>query len=168
MKRQRKITSPSDFLYDDQGSAWNVGAAPLFLDHPMRHGDSMLIGLRCAVEGFEGRFIAMLDTGSEYFILGGEPASRVLKSLGEKAQEVGRLSCRWGRPFAWSANLEVVLLNDHPNGRDVAFNTSALLVPDVVPFEAVLGVRGCLEHLRLALDLGMRPGESRAYFAPNW
>lgn len=120
------------------------------------------------VEGFEGRFIAMLDTGAERFILGGDPAAQVLESLGGDAQEIGRLSCRWGRPFTWRVDLEVTLLNDHPDGRHVPFSASALLVPEVVSFEAVLGVRGCLEHLRLALDLGARHGDARAYFAPNW
>jgi hypothetical protein len=112
------------------------------------NGGRLIVAARCRLGTLET--VALLDTGAEWSIFGGELA----EDLEQAAEDEGRdvvMHTRLGRVGSRLYRLGVVLLAD--DGEDLHTSASVLLSRG---WEGppVLGYRGFLERIRFAIDPG--------------
>lgn len=140
-------------------SRWSSGAALFHVDEPMgKH--SACVAVSCRVEHL-GVHRAMVDTGAQWSVIGGELAqaleSAALETVGTMAMTT-RLGTINGELCAVSITLVA------QEGDDLAIEATALVAPDWTGPPVVLGHRGLLEKVRFALDPGVTQGDQWLYF----
>lgn len=154
----------SRFLLDSAGERWNTGSAELLLQHPFGL-HTLQTAVWCRADSAETPVLALLDTGSAHTIIGEDLADELLDAYGGSVRDVGNLVCRFGSLKLWALTMTLTLINDSTHGYDMNLEVEARLAPDL-PLPLVVGVDGVLDHVRMALDPGVRPGEARWYFGP--
>jgi hypothetical protein len=119
------------------------------------------IGVKCRIGNLEVTDLALLDTGAEWSVIGGDTANILEDELGVPTESF-TMSTRLGRISGSLYRINISLLaEDH--GYDLIVESS-VFVSEKWDGPIVLGYRGFLERIRFALDPGVIPGEQRFYF----
>lgn len=153
-------------LYSLPGKTpWNCGRQPLILDHPFYNtsgGPSDVpIAVECQVANGP-RIFAFLDTGCGLAVIGGELAELLKDEFG--SLETESLATRFGSFEGEKARIPIVLIAHE--GNDIQIEATVLLAPSW-PWGPVLGLRNCLDAVRLAIEPPRRrPGDGWLYFGP--
>jgi hypothetical protein len=137
---------------------WSTGSAKAHLDEA--HPSGILpLAVWCQFGQLPPE-LAMLDTGSEYSVIGSEQIELLGHALGEPL-EPRTLSSRRGR-FKGALHRLTVHLIAH-QGKGLTIDTTVGAYPGWTG-PSVLGFRGFLEHFRLALEPGDRDTPTRIHF----
>jgi hypothetical protein len=119
------------------------------------------IGVKCRIGNLEVTDLALLDTGAEWSVIGGDTANILEDELGVPTESF-TMSTRLGRISGSLYRINISLLaEDH--GYDLIVESS-VFVSEKWDGPIVLGYRGFLERIRFAIDPGVIPGEQRFYF----
>lgn len=120
----------------------------------------MLVGVRCRFGSLAADDVALLDTGGEWSVLSADVAELAGVDLPSPASPIS-LHSRYGRHAGTLHRMPVLLVAD--GGSDLVLDATVLVVPDW-PGPPVLGVRGFLERVRIALDPGGAADDPWFYF----
>lgn len=144
------------------GLIWeHGGAGVLQRDHIDLSGIRISVGVNCRFSPETLRTVALLDTGSEWSVLG-EPLASDLDD-GVPLGSVP-MSTRLGRFIGRIHRVPVTLLSEL--GTDVTIAATVLLTPDW-PGPPILGFTGCLERVRFALVPSATGQHTWVHFAPT-
>lgn len=144
MLYRRSVSSaPASFV------PWSVGASTLILRGPDDSHEVPLLGVRCRLGGAHTT-LALLDTGAEWSVIGGDTAA-ILKSSVEDLGLPMQISTRRGHFAGTMCHLDVELLAEPARGDSLCIHATALLLPEW-DGPAILGYRGLLERTRFAID----------------
>jgi hypothetical protein len=141
------------------GSVFSTGAC-WYRDHLIAGNTSTpRIVIRISIEGFQTQ--AVVDTGGVYLVC--DPGIGDLLDLRPPASlGSGALIIRGSRYEGWLQRMTVEVLADRGESLplDVTAFVPRLAAGQVWSFPSFLGLQGCLEFLRFAVD----PGENAFYF----
>lgn len=129
---------------------WSTGAALLWIT-PEDQPWEMPVAVRCRLGG-QKEILALLDTGAMWSVLD-DGTAKVLGGHLEDLNIPVPMATRFGKYEGSLHRLDIELLADPGAGNDLAIEATVLVLP-AWPGPVVLGVRGLLERVRLALDLG--------------
>jgi hypothetical protein len=119
--------------------------------------DRLFVAVTCLVADYPDPLRALLDTGSEWCLL----PSRVSRAVGYDLTPddvVPPLLTRFGRIFGQLERIPIQFVAEE--GIALQIDATCFLSPDW-PGPMVIGWKGGLERIRIALD----PGEEAFYFA---
>jgi hypothetical protein len=136
---------------------WCIGAARFDVGINT-NGARLIVAARCRLGTLETE--AMLDTGAEWSIFGGELAEALERDADDERLPIP-MDTRLGRVDSRLYRLDIALLADE--GEDLRISASVLLAPS---WEGppVLGYRGFLERIRFGLDPGHGNAEEQWFF----
>jgi hypothetical protein len=140
---------------------WSSGYASFLVGHKFDFWH-LPVAVRCQIGDFPSTFFALLDTGAEWSVLGGELAILLVDQLGLPTESFS-MSTRLGRISGALHRIPIRLLAELNCGYDLTIESS-IFVSQEWTGPLVLGYRGFLERLRFALDPGIVHGEQRLYF----
>jgi hypothetical protein len=138
---------------------WCVGAARLGIQVRVR-GSKLLVAAHCRFGQPGLATLALLDTGAEWSVLGGDLAEALEPEAEDEHLDV-EISTRLGSVRGRLHRLAVTLVAEE--GEDLCVSASVLLAP-TWPGPPVLGYRGFLERIRLGLDPGDGPSDPWLFF----
>lgn len=120
----------------------------------------MTLAVSCGVGGI--KHVAFVDTGATWSIVGGDLVQEFSDFLAPTGDSI-TLNSRHGSSTGEIHNLRLTLWGQNTSDFDIS--VKALVLPEWPGPPLVLGLRGCLEHFKWALDPGMNAGEQpRFYF----
>lgn len=146
-------------LYTAPGSAWSTGGAQFAIEREST-STPLIVAARCRLGSKKNVEWALLDTGAQWSVIGGEVAS----SLEGEYCEIGpalTMTTRWGRFTGELRQLEITLEADEGDSLQVL--ATVLVLPEW-PGPVVLGYRGFLERIRLGLDPGSSSDDQWMFF----
>jgi predicted aspartyl protease len=144
--------------YDD----WSTGSAEFYIeakDQRRITQNKIVVGVQCRIHDFDETDIALLDTGAQWSVIGGEVAQE-FENYPIEVNDI-TIMTRYGNIRGNLVSATITLLAD--TGSDLSME-STIFVSEEWPGPIVLGFRGFLEKLRIALDPGVRNGEQLFYF----
>jgi hypothetical protein len=118
----------------------------------------------CRYGSLESQETALLDTGSEWSVVGGDFAE-VLQETGDLGQPVEpiKIHTRFGSLEGSLFRCPVRLLADDLGGTDLQVDATVAVLPEWKG-PNVLGYRGFLERIRIAIDPGAQGDEEIIFF----
>lgn len=128
---------------------WITGAAR-FSAGPELNGCRLVLAARCRLGGLGPEMQALLDTGAQWSMVGGELAHVLEAEADDEALEI-TLSTRLGAVAGRLHRLSITLVADE--GADLLVSSSVLLAP-LWSGPPILGYSGFLERIRFGLDPG--------------
>jgi hypothetical protein len=136
---------------DGPAAAWSGGSAQYWIE---RETDNrvLIVAARCRLGGLEVDDLALIDTAAHWSVIGGELADLVLDNAHDAHPDVISMSTRHGRIQGRLHRLAITLVAD--DGNDLVVSGTVLIAPEW-PGPPVLGYRGFLERIRIALDPGV-------------
>jgi hypothetical protein len=140
---------------------WSSGCSLYFVSSKVGQW-RLPIAVKCRVGNLEETDLALLDTGAEWSVIGGETA-KILEDELASPTESFTMSTRIGRIFGSLYRTNISLLAEENRGYDLTVESS-VFVSKEWEGPIVLGYRGFLERIRFALDPGVVPGEQMFYF----
>jgi hypothetical protein len=141
------------------GGLWSRSGAKYSVEEPSTKG-LLVVAVRCRFGDAVDTYKALLDTGAQYSVIGGDTAEVV----GDQATPVHApmtMSTRLGKITGQLHRLDVTLVAD--DGQDLRVESTVLLCPEWGG-PIVLGYLGLLDRLRIALDPGVTGGNEWFYF----
>lgn len=140
----------------------------------------LTVAVRCRIGNIPGELFALLDTGAQWSIIGGEVAEALQGDEPETgahpsfpsgrrkrrqaiADEIN-ISTRLGEFRGRLHRVQVTLVAD--SGMDLLVESSVVLVPSWSG-PLILGYGGFLEHFRIAMDPGCDARVSRLFFGSD-
>ena len=126
----------------------------------MQSAHTLVVAARCRLAGVNNVELALLDTGAQWTLIGGELVDLVEPFASSMRWSI-TYSTRLGNVEAHCYRLDIELVADE--GDDLLVNATVLLAKDWKGPPIVLGYRGLLERVRLALDPGV--GEDDQWLA---
>jgi hypothetical protein len=145
---------------------WSCGSAR-FEESLDVDGHTLIVAVSCRFSGLSGEVQALLDTGAQWSILGGEMARALLEGGREAHEEASgdvSISTRYGLLTGRLHLIEVTLLADQ--GDALLVQSTVLLLPNW-PGPPVLGYGGFLERIRIGLDPGDLLNGPRLFFGSD-
>lgn len=140
---------------------WSNGSAELFLDERRETG-VMPVAVRCQF-GSQPAELAMLDTGAHWSLIGADLVELLGDELGEELEPI-TISSRLGTYRGTLHRLPIRLVAEW--GTDLIIEgTCAALKTWNGP--SILGFKGFLERLRIALEPGDANTAARIHFGYN-
>jgi hypothetical protein len=140
---------------------WSSGCSLFFVNR--KQGSLRLhVAVECRFGTREETDLALLDTGAEWSVIGGETAKIFEDELGSPIERF-TMSTRLGRIDGSLHRINISLLAEENSGNDLTVDSS-VFVSKEWSGPIVLGYRGFLERIRFALDPGIVPGEQMFYF----
>lgn len=129
---------------------WCCGWAPYLVER--EQGKSVLVvGAHCRVVGVGGTEVALLDTGAQWSLIGGDLAE-LTKPVAEDLGYTLSMSTRFGTYQGRFYRVDVELIAE--TGNNLRVSATAMLMPDWPGPALVLGYRGLLERVRFGFDPG--------------
>ncbi len=119
------------------------------------------MAVRCKLPGVPGIEMALLDTGAQWSMIGGELARILLGSIEITNDKPPAMQTRKGRMQGKMGRLTITLVAEE--GRHLDVDATVMLSEDW-PGPVVLGYRGLLERARLALDPGIGSADRWLFF----
>lgn len=116
-------------------------------------GQPLVLAVRCRVDGVAGQMDALLDTGAQWSIFGGDIADLLFGRADDEEREI-TLTSRLGPVRGRLHRVTVSLIADE--GSDLVVSSSVLLASEWRG-PPVLGYSGFLERFRVAIDPGDAP-----------
>ena len=138
---------------------WNEGKASYFLDDIK---GKPMVNVRCKLANSISFELALLDTGAEWTVLALETVEDFLDVM-DGPLESKNISTRFGLKEGHFYRMPITLLADENMGNNVEVNSTVLIVNDW-PGPSILGYRGFMERLRIALDPGVYANDAMFYF----
>ncbi|MDQ1350605.1 MAG: hypothetical protein QG657_907 [Acidobacteriota bacterium] len=120
------------------------------------------IAVKCRLGNLDATELALLDSGAEWSVMGGETA-KILEDDLLLPTKSFIMSTRLGRISGSLYRINISLLAEENSGYDLTVESS-IFVSNEWKGPIILGYRGFLERIRFALDPGVVPGEQRFYF----
>jgi len=120
------------------------------------------VAVQCRIGNLEQTYLALLDTGAEWSVIGGE-TMQILEEEFLTPDEPFRMSTRLGTIDGALYRIPIRLLAEKGRGNDLTVE-STVFVSDEWKGPVVFGYRGFLERIRFALDPGITHGEQMFYF----
>jgi len=140
---------------------WSSGCSLFLVSSKVGHW-RLPIAVKCRIGNLEETELALLDTGAEWSVIGGETA-KILEDELNFPTESFTMSTRLGRISGSLYRIIIRLLAEENFGYDLTVESS-VFVSREWEGPIVLGYRGFLERIRFALDPGVAPGEQIFYF----
>ena len=140
---------------------WSSGCSSFFVSYKVGHW-RLPIAVKCRIGNLEETDLALVDTGAEWSVIGGETAN-ILEDELELPTESFSMSTRLGRISGSLYRINIRLLAKKNLGHDLIVDSS-VFVSKEWEGPIVLGYRGFLERIRFALDPGVVLGEQMFYF----
>jgi len=119
------------------------------------------VAVECRIGNLEQTYLALLDTGAEWSVIGGDTMQLPEEEFLTQGQPFP-MSTRLGK-IDGSLYRIPICLAEHGRGKDLTVD-STVFVSDEWKRPVVLGYRGFLERIRFAFDPGVQPGEQMFYF----
>lgn len=138
---------------------WWVGASRFEIG-AMVDGHPLVVAARCRLGSVRGVTRALLDTGAQWSVVGGDLADALLVDAEDQSREI-ILHSRVGKLNGRAYRLPVTLLAEE--GEDLTIEASLVLCPSWSA-PPVLGYGGFLERIRLGIDPGTTPTDDRWLF----
>lgn len=120
------------------------------------------LAVRCRIGTMDLDYLALLDTGAEWSVIGGETAMILEDELGSPTESFS-MSTRLGKIIGALYRINITLLAENNCGHDLTIESS-VFVSEEWDGPIVLGFRGFLERIRFAVDPGMVPDEQLFFF----
>jgi len=140
---------------------WSSGYASFFVGQ--KSGPWRLpLAVRCRIGNLDLNYLALLDTGAEWSVIGGETAMILENELGLPTESFF-MSTRLGKIIGALHRVNITLLAENNCGHDLTIESS-VFVSEEWDGPVVLGFRGFLERIRFALDPGTAHDEQLFYF----
>lgn len=140
---------------------WSSGCSIYLVSSRVGHW-RLPIAVKCRLGNLEATDLALLDTGAEWSVLGGETA-KILEDDLSLPTESFTMSTRLGRISGSLYRINISLVAEENSGYDLTVESS-IFVSNEWEGPIVLGYRGFLERIRFALEPGVVSGEQRFYF----
>ena len=129
---------------------WATGWAQYWIERS-RGQQLLVVAARCRIAALESVELALVDTGAQWSLIGGDLAKLVRPHLVDR--EPGpRYDTRIGSLETERGRLEIELVADH--GMDLVVDATVMLARAWTG-PMVIGYRGLLERVRIALDPGV-------------
>ncbi|HSN97239.1 MAG TPA: hypothetical protein VLS89_03040 [Candidatus Nanopelagicales bacterium] len=138
---------------------WWVGAAR-FEVGALVEGHPLVVAARCRLGSMPSATHALLDTGAQWSVVGGELAAELEQEAEEEGREIV-LHSRLGQVKGRICRLGVTLVAEE--GADLLVQASLVISPEW-PAPPVLGYGGFLDRIRFGLDPGSSPADDRWIF----
>ena len=136
----------------EPGHPWCTGWARYEVERPF--GKSrVVVAARCRVDGIDTVEQALLDTGAQWSLIGGELAELVRPIAVHLELPPLPFTTRLGTLSGSCVRIPIVLVADE--GEDLVVESTVYLMPQWTGPSVVLGYRGLLERVRLAFDPGV-------------
>lgn len=142
---------------EDGSKDWSTGFAP-FWDSGQ---SAAKVLVKCKINDLNVVETARLDTGSTYTVVSNELVQIIDSELVEIGK--GQLETWEGQIKGKLVKLNITLLAEG-GGSDLLVEEALVLVSENYGGPVVLGYRGFLDKIRIAIDLGVRNGEQIWYF----
>jgi hypothetical protein len=146
---------------NNQKILWNSGCSLFFVSSKVGRW-RLPVAIKCRIGNLEETDLALLDTGAEWSVIGGETA-KILENEIDFPTESFTMSTRLGKISGSLHRLNITLLAERNSGNDLTIESS-VFVSEEWDGPIVLGYRGFLERIRFALDPGAISGEQIFYF----
>jgi hypothetical protein len=154
MARLLKQTEENEF-------PWSSGHSFFWVCHQISSW-RVPVAVKCMIGSLKEADFALLDTGAEWSVIGGDTAADIQDELGAPIESF-RMSTRMGSIDGSLHHVNITLEAGENSGNDLTVE-STVFVSEDWEGPAVLGYRGFLERIRFALDPGISPGEQIFYF----
>jgi len=142
---------------------WSSGFASFLTSH--KQGFHRLsVAIRCRIGSMEEIDLALLDTGAEWSVIDGETAGILGDEIGPSSGEIN-IDTRLGKLRGALHRVDITLLAEEGCGRDLTVN-GTVIVSKEWDGPIVLGYRGFMERIRIALDPGFLDDRQVFYFGP--
>lgn len=139
---------------------WSIGFASFLTGlGPGQH--HFLVGVACRIGDMVETDLALLDTAAEWSVIGRETAILLDGQLGEPTETITMLTARYGRIEGGLCRLKITLIAE--SGNDLSIE-GTVLVSDRWGGPTVLGYRGFLDRIHIALDPGVVLGNQIFFF----
>lgn len=151
-------------LYRQDGEifhVWSSGFAPFLANHK-EDSWSYLVAVKCRIGSLKATDLALLDTGAEWTVVGGDTAKILGDEIGPPTDHI-TISTRWGTIKGALHRINVTLVAERDCGKDITVDGS-VFVSEEWEGPTVLGYRGFLERIRIALDPGVKVDEQTVFF----
>lgn len=142
---------------DNGHENWSTGLAPFVGLENLGH--EIIVGVRCRIDNLEEEEIALLDTGSTYTVINRELVRDIENQLIQVRKD--QLKTCNGPIAGTLVELGITLLAEE--GEDLPVDALALNTEDWHG-PVVLGYRGFLEKIRIALDPGVTLADGQLFY----
>jgi hypothetical protein len=137
---------------DRNYTEWSSGFASYLTDYKQGcHGLS--VAVRCRIGDLEAIDLALLDTGAEWSVISGDTATILGDQLGPPSETI-RMNTRLGTFSGALHRVNITLLAEENCGYDLTVEGS-VFISENWDGPTVLGYRGFMERIRIALDPGV-------------
>lgn len=153
-------------LYRQLGVAWSSGCAQYAIDHEVggaAWSSPLVVAARCRLGRQRTVEWAMVDTGSQWSVVGGEIAMALDADFSDAGEEIA-ISTRLGKYEGRVQRLDVTLEADE--GEALLVSASVAVLP-TWPGPVVLGYRGFWERVRIGLDPGSGSDDQWMFFGAS-
>lgn len=142
---------------DNGHENWSTGLAPFVETENLGH--RIIVGVRCRINDMEEDEIALLDTGSTYTVINRELVRDIENQLIQVRED--QINTCEGTIAGTLVELGITLLAEE--GDDLPVDALALITEDWHG-PVVLGYRGFLEKIRIALDPGVTLADGQLFY----
>jgi hypothetical protein len=146
---------------EDGCYAWSSGFASFLISHREDLG-SYPVAVKCRIGSLDETDLALLDTGAEWTVVGGDTAKILGDEIGSPSEHFV-MSTRLGKIPGALYRINITLLAGQHCGQDLTVEGTVFVSQDW-PGPTVLGYRGFLERIRIALDPGVKVDEQTVFF----
>jgi len=134
-----------------------------FFPHHNSGNFKLHVGVKCMLGGAEYTDVALLDTGAQWSMMGGETAE-ILNDFFGPAEQTIKINSRFGSFTYTLRRLSINLLADHNCGNNLVFDATVAVSAEY-PGPVILGYQGFLEHLLFGLEPSISAdGTNSIYF----
>jgi hypothetical protein len=120
------------------------------------------VAVKCRIGSLKATDLALLDTGAEWTVVGGDTAKILGDEIGSPSDHIV-ISTRLGRVKGALYRINVTLVAEQNCGKDLTVD-GCVFVSEEWEGPTVLGYRGFLERIRVALDPGVKVDEQTIFF----
>ncbi len=139
-----------------ENNAWSTGYSSFFTNDLLAYP----VAVKCRLGNLKESDTALLDTGAEWSVIGGETVKILEDQLGLPIESLS-MSTRFGRIDGALHRMVISLPAYSGDGLTVE---STVFISEEWEGPIVLGYRGFLERIRFALDPGIVADEQFFYF----
>jgi len=142
---------------------WNTGYSTFLISHNLNN-HRIPVAVECRIDALDYKEYAFLDTGAEWTVIGGDIAKLLINEIDLSTDIETTMSTRLGKIDGWLNWINISLLAAPDSGNDLTFESRVFVSEEWAGPPIVLGYQGFLQHIRFALDPGIKMGEQFFYF----